>query len=191
METFTLDPRDWLIARIFGRNALLRRSDRIQALVTLIAFVVSLLAIPFAGVAAGVTYGVRDRVYVQQAQQRHTVTATITQTTADDTGITVAQVKWPVSQGERSGQLELADAAEVGDRTTVWVDVRGDLVTPPTPTWQAAGDAFAAALATLLVIAVGVVALVISVRSRLNRARDAQWDRELSCLQGDGGKTIP
>ncbi|SOX54399.1 hypothetical protein MAAFP003_3075 [Mycobacterium ahvazicum] len=191
METFTLDPRHWSVARIFGRNALLRRSDRMEALVTLIAFVVSLMAIPFAGVAAGITYGVRDRVYVQQAHQRHTVTATITQTSNDDSGITLVQAKWPAPQGERTGQLELADAAALGDRTTVWVDMHGDLVTPPTPTWQAVGDAFAAALGTVLVIAVGVAALVISVRSRLHRARDAQWGRELSCLQADGGKTIP
>ncbi|MEZ0351575.1 hypothetical protein [Mycobacterium sp. pR1184] len=191
METFTLDPRCWSIARIVGRNGLLRRSDRVEALVTLIAFVVALLAIPFAGVAAGSTYGVRERVYVQQAHQRHAVTATITQTAVDDSGIAVVQAKWPVPQGERTGQLELADAVEVGDRTTVWVDMHGDLVTAPTPTWQAVGDAFAAALGTLLVIAAGVVALVISVRSRLNHARDAQWDRELNCLQGDGGQTIP
>ncbi len=62
METFTLDPRCWRIARIFGRNPLLPRADRIETLVVLVALVVSLLAIPIAGVVGGVTYGARDRL---------------------------------------------------------------------------------------------------------------------------------
>lgn len=31
MDTFTLDPRCWRIGRIFGRNPLIRRADRIEA----------------------------------------------------------------------------------------------------------------------------------------------------------------
>ncbi len=49
METFTVDPHSWKLARIFGRNALLRCTDRIEALVTVFAMALSLLAIPLAG----------------------------------------------------------------------------------------------------------------------------------------------
>ncbi len=191
METFTLDPRYWWIARIFGRNPLLRPTDRIEALVMLVAFAVSLLAIPFAGVAGGVTYGIRDRLYVQEAHERHAVLATVTETAADDSGITVVQAKWPVADGGRTGALELVHAVKVGDRTEIWVDTNGDPVARPAPTWQAVGDAFAAAMATLLVMGIGVTSLVVSARSRVYRARNAQWDREISCLREDGGRTIP
>ncbi|BBY20244.1 Rv1733c family protein [Mycobacterium stomatepiae] len=191
METVMLDPRCWRIARIVGRNPLLRRTDRIEALVTVIAFAVSVLAIPLAGVAAGVTYGVRNQVYVQEAHERHAVMATVTGATADGSGITVVQAKWPALHGERRGSVEVAHAAKVGDHTTIWVDKGGDPVAPPTSTWQAVGDAFVTALAILLLIGIAVASLAISVRSRLDRARDAQWDHELNCLQEDGGRAIP
>jgi hypothetical protein len=50
METFTFDPRGWRIACIFGRNPLLRRADRIEAVVMLVALVASIVAIPVVGV---------------------------------------------------------------------------------------------------------------------------------------------
>ncbi|WP_374022549.1 hypothetical protein [Mycobacterium sp. HNNTM2301] len=37
MDTFTFNPRRWRLARVFDRNPLLRRSDRIEALVVLVA----------------------------------------------------------------------------------------------------------------------------------------------------------
>ena len=49
-----IDPRCWRIGRIFGRNPLLRRADRIEALVMLVALVASLIAIPVAGVVGAV-----------------------------------------------------------------------------------------------------------------------------------------
>jgi hypothetical protein len=195
METFTLDPRCWGIARIFGRNPLLRRADRIEALVMLVALIVSLLAIPVSGVAAAITYGARDRLYAQEARGRHAVIATVSDTGIGGSGTTavsgtyVVQARWPVAAGERTGSLELTTAAKVGDRTEIWVDKDGNPVAPPTPTWQAVGDAVATAEATLLLVGIGMTSLVAGVRSRLDRARDAQWGREIRCLQEDGGRT--
>jgi hypothetical protein len=189
METFTLDPRCWRIGWIFGRNPLLRRTDRIEALIMLVALVVSLLAIPVAGVAAAMTYGARDRLYAQEARERRAVMATVTDTGNDGSGITVVQARWPVAAGERLGSLELTTAAEVGDRIGIWIDKDGNPVAPPTPTWQAVGDAVATAEATLLIVGVAMTSLVAGVRSRLDRARDTQWERDIRCLQEDGGRT--
>jgi|GEM_PF-4775931 len=85
METFTLDPRCWWIGRIFGRNPLLRRADRIEALVTLIALVVALVGAPIAGVVGMVVYGARDNRYAQEARERHVVMATVTGIDSSDT----------------------------------------------------------------------------------------------------------
>lgn len=49
METFTLDPRCWQIGRVFGLNPLLRRTDRLEALLMLFALGALLVAIPVAG----------------------------------------------------------------------------------------------------------------------------------------------
>ena len=189
METFTLDPTCWGLAHIFGRNPLLRRADRIEALVMLVALVVSLVAIPFAGVAGGITYSVRDRLYAEEARERHAVVATVIGTGTDGTGMSVVQARWEATAGVRIRFLELAHAAKVGDRTEIWVDKDEDPVAPPTPTWRAVGDAFATAMATLLLVGIAMTSLVTSVRSRLDAARDAKWEREIRCLQEGGGRT--
>jgi hypothetical protein len=189
MDTFTLDPRCWRIGRIFGRNPLLRRADRIEALVMLVAFVVSLVAIPVAGVAAIVVYDVRDSRYAQEAHERHTVVATVLETQSEGAGSTVVQARWPIAAGERTGPLQLTTDAKVGDRIGIWVDNDGNPVAAPTPTWHAVGDVYGTALAILLFVGVTTTSLVSGLRSRLDRARDAQWERELRCLEEDGGRT--
>ena len=189
METFTLDPRCWGIARIFGRNPLLRRADRIEALVMVVALIVSLIAIPVAVAAAAVVYGARDSRYTREAHERHTVVATVSETGIDGSDATVVQARWPVAAGGRTGPVQLITGANVGNRTEIWVDKDGNPVGRPTPTQQALVDAVATAEATLLIVGVAMTSLVVGVRSRLDRARDAQWEREISCLQEDGGRT--
>jgi hypothetical protein len=189
METYVLDPRCWRIGRIFCRNPLLRRTDRIEALVTLVALIVSLIAIPVAGVAAAVVYGARNSQYTQEEHQRHAVTATITDAGTGRSTATVVQARWPVAAGERTGALELITAGKAGDRIKLWVDKNGNPVAAPTPPWRAVSDGVATALAILLSVGLWLTFLVTSARSRLDRARDAQWEREIRCLQEDGGRT--
>jgi hypothetical protein len=192
METFTLDPRSWLIGRVFGRNPLLRRTDRIEALTTLVVLAVSLIAIPVAGVVGDEVYGARYHVYAQEAGARHTVMATVTDTSPTlgaDSGTIVVQARWPVAAGERAGTFEHRAPVKLGDRIEMWVDKDGNPVRPPTPTWHAVGDAVGTAMAVLLILAVAMASLVTGVHSRLDRVRDAEWEREIRCLQEDGGRT--
>ncbi len=192
METFTLDPRRWQIGRVFGRNPLLRRTDRIEALLVLFALVALVVAIPVAGVVGAAVHGARDRLYVQEAHARHTVTATVVDANAatdQGSGPVVVQARWPVAAGERTGSFEHATPVKAGERIEIWVDTDGNLATAPTPASHAVCDAVAATMATLLVVGFAMTALVGTVRSRLDRARDAQWEREIRCLQEDGGQT--
>ena len=189
METFTIDPRRWRIGRTFGRNPLLRSADRLEALVMLVALVASLAAIPVAGVAGAVVYGARDSRYAREAYERHAVMATVTDTGIAGSGKTVVHARWPVAAGEHSGSLDLATTAKAGERIEIWLDKDGNPVAPPTPTWHAAGDAVGTTAAILLLVAIGMTAFVTGVCSRLDRARDAQWERELRCLLEDGGRT--
>ena len=41
MQTFTLLPQRWWVVRVFGRNPLVRLSDRVGVLLVLLALVVS------------------------------------------------------------------------------------------------------------------------------------------------------
>jgi len=187
METFTLDPRCWWTARILGRNPLIRRTDRIEALVMLIVFVVSLLAVPVAGVAGALTYHARDRLYAQEALERHRVTAVVTEAVTEDWGMTVVQANWPVGKGERVGTLELTDPAKAGDHVEVWLDRQGNQSLPPTARWSAVAEAFCTTILVLLAAAVTLVALAVAIRSRLDRARDAAWEHDIECLAIYGG----
>jgi hypothetical protein len=191
MDTFTLDPRCWCIGRIFGRNPLLRRTDRIEALVMLVALVVSLIAIPVAAAAGIAVYDMRDSRFTQEGRDRHTVVATVLETEPETerAGSTVVQARWPVTAAERTGPLQLTTQAKVGDRIEVWVDREGNPVAPPTPTWHAVGDAYGATMAILMFVGVTITSFVTGVRSRLDRERDGQWERELRCLEEGGGRT--
>ncbi|MCV7099032.1 Rv1733c family protein [Mycobacterium palustre] len=189
MDTFTLDPRCWRIGHIFGRNPLIRRADRIEALVRLAALVVSLLAIPAAGVVAAAVYSASESRYAQEAHERHTVPATVIDKQIEGSSMTVGDVRWPVAAGLHTGPAELTAAVNVGDRVQIWVDGDGNQVEPPTPTWHAVCDASGAALAMLLCVGVGITSVLSGVLLRLDRARDADWEHQLRCLEEDGGRT--
>ncbi|BBA88989.1 transmembrane protein [Mycobacterium pseudoshottsii JCM 15466] len=190
METFKLDPRDWWIARIAGRNPLLRRADRVEALVVLIVLAASLVAIPVAAVLGAVVFNARADQYAEQAQVRHPVTAEVTGTTRNpNTEAVVVQVRWPGAAAQHSGSLQRTSPVKAGQRIQVWVDRDDNLVRPPTPTWHAAVDAVGVTMVILLSMCVVLAALVAAVRTQLDRVRDAQWDRELGCLQDDDGRT--
>ncbi|OBH50944.1 hypothetical protein A5682_22045 [Mycobacterium mantenii] len=189
MEQFMLDPRCWRVARIFGRNPLLRRVDRIEAMVAMLAIVVSLVAIPIAGVAGTAVYGSRHSQYVQEANQRHAVVATITATGKDRVNAAAVQASWPVVGGDRSGPILVASGAKVGQHIRIWIDENGNPADPPTPVWQAFTVALATGLAIVLATALASAALATGIRARLDRARDVRWEREIRHFQENGGRT--
>lgn len=189
METFTLDPRRWRIARIFGHNPLLRRSDRIEAAVVVLALVAALVAVPVAGVVGAVVYGARAHLYLQESYERHLVTGTVADARRADPGTTVVQARWPATVGERTGTLRLSTPVKPGESIDFWVDIDGNPSPPPTPAWHAVADGAATAATVSLLVGVGLTSLVAAARSRLDRARDAQWEREIRCLADDGGRT--
>lgn len=190
METFTWDPRRWLIARVLGRNPLLRTADRIEALVVLVALAAALVAVPVAGVVGAATYGARERSYAQEARERHPVRAQVVDAHPGELGATVAQVRWVATGGEqRSGALRLADPVGPGAAVDIWVDKAGNPTGPPTPPWHAVGAAAGTMVLTLLSASGAVALLLAAVVYRLDRIREARWDRDLRVLVDDGGRT--
>jgi hypothetical protein len=189
MDTFTMDPRRWRVGRVVARNPLLRRSDRVEALVGLIAVLATLIAIPIAVVAGAIAYDARAQLYAHEAHDRRLVTGTVTDARHQDMDSTVAQAWWPNDGGGRTGTLYLTSPVNAGDSIKLWVDRDGKPTSPPNPAWHAVGDAVGAAGLVVLIAGLGAASLVVAVRSRLDRGRDAQWDRDLRCLVDDGGRT--
>lgn len=195
METFTLDPHRWWLARLLGRNPLLRTADRIEVLVIVCAVMVSLLAIPVAGAVGTATYDAHHRLYAREAQTRHLVTGTVTDTSVTDTGgvdppatrtVTV-EPTWPSGNAYRAGRIERTDPVEIGDRVQIWVDDTGNLTRPPTPMSRAGNEAILLGYAMWYGATLAAASLVMFVQNRLDRVRDAEWDREIESLADNGG----
>ena len=192
IDTFTVRlPRRLIVLRLAGRDALVRTTDRIEALVLVLAVVVSLLAIPIAAAVGTAVYDVRSRLYAEHAVTRHTVAATVTDAPAfqnvSRSGRTTVSARWTAAGAEHTGTVEAQSTAKAGDSVEVWVDANGAQVPPPTSTARAAGEAAMGAL----VIWISMTAIATSVftvtRAISDRIRFTGWQRDLDNLVGNGG----
>lgn len=113
MHTFALRRRSWWVARAFGRNRLLRRTDRIEACVIVSAMLLALAATPVCAAAGVAVYGSHARLYAEQAQARHTVAATVIEPSARTTRPTPTALR-----SERCGRLA-SPCAQTGSGQTV------------------------------------------------------------------------
>lgn len=191
MQSFTLDWRRWRIARVVGRNVLLRGSDRIETLLVLVACAVSLLSVAVGGAVGTSVYEVSGRFYAAQAEARHPVDAAVVRASStmdENPGATVnVQATWQVGDVARTGSFEWDGAVKAGDRVTIWVNEDGNRVGRPTPTSQAGFDGVVAGLSIVLLVAGAMTLVVVAGRWTLDRGRYKQWDRELRCFVDDGG----
>ncbi len=190
-------PPEWAL-RLLGRNQLLRMTDRLEVLLVAAAVLVVVSALAGAGVLGTAVNEARTRMYAKQTQARHAETATAiadSTTTIAATGfrsfavnITVP-ARWRVDGVERSGRLTSDRARSVGDSFDVWLDRDGNPVDAPTAVSRAGIDAVGVAVLAWLGVVVAVTVLAVAGRVRLNRVRDAAWEREIAHLvNGDGGR---
>lgn len=191
METFTLGfGRCWVI-RALGRNPLVRMSDRVEALVLVLAFATVLIVTPAAGAISTAFHDSHARRYAEEARIRHPVSATVTgDTTAtirSNRVLVTVPVRWHVDGVEHVGKLDADPATKVGDRLDIWVDRSGNEVGAPAATWRAGSDALFAGVGSWLGLVAGVAGLAAWVCAGLVRRRDMGWDRELKTLVDDGG----
>ncbi|MCV7060686.1 hypothetical protein H7I76_09440 [Mycolicibacterium vaccae] len=190
MDTYILGPPRWRILRALGRNPLVRTSDRIEALVWMLAAMVSMLAIP----AARDRYrGARvDEQPLRRAgSNRHLVPATVIDGVATNepsiakTTITV-DARWFVV-GAIHRHSRRAPTVRTGDQIDVWVDDNGRRVAKPTPVCAAATDAALVALAIWLTVDTAAATLYMVTRWAADRCRAAGWQRDIDILVGHGG----
>jgi hypothetical protein len=185
METFTLDPRRWWIARIVGRNPLLRRADRIEALVIMVAITVSLATLAVAGAVGTAVYDARSRVSAQ-AEPPHMVTATVidTSTVMVQPGLvtTVLRASWPAAGAQATGSFGWDDPVKAGDRIGIWVGSDGKHTRPPPPVSQASIKAVCVAVVFWVGVVLAAAATVAVTRLQLDRVRNAEWESDIRCL---------
>ena len=193
MQTFTVDPRRWWIGRLFGRNPLLRPGDRIEVLAIVLAFVVSLTAIAVAGAVGAEVHNAERDADAKQLQTHHLMSASITEvssaTNFDGTEMRVVRADWTAGNRSHTDLLQWSDNVKVGDLIQIWVDDGGNHADIPAPA-RPVLDAFAIAGSIVLLVGVSLTSMLALLHWRLQRVRDAQWDREIRSLanDGDGGQ---
>lgn len=191
MDTFTLRwPRWLLLLRLFGRSPLVRKSDRIEALVFVLAVMVSLLAAPVAAAVGTAVHDSRRHVYAEQAQTHHTVTATVTDGTAahqiSRTNTITVQARWSAAGSEHTGAVEVPSSIQTGDLVEIWVDHTGSQV-DTLSTSRAAVDAVTAALVIWASVVAVAATVFAGIRTLFDRIRFTGWQQELDNVVGHGG----
>jgi|KBSMisStandDraft_5_1062788.scaffolds.fasta_scaffold72745_3 hypothetical protein len=192
MRKFVLRRRKRWVARAFGRNLLLRWTDRVEACVILAAMLLALGVCAVSVAQGGAVYRSHAQLYAAQARMRHMVTATVAATGnpphEPHTTTSVVLATWPwAADGARGGELHIERAEWVttdrtvndGDEIHLWLNDVGRQVDPPTPLTQAAVDAIGAGAGIGGCAILGLIAGIALVRSRLDRIRRAQLEREI------------
>ncbi|OBK25835.1 hypothetical protein A5634_25880 [Mycobacterium asiaticum] len=182
METFSLNPPRWL-STLFGRNALIRRSDRIEALALALAVVVVLLAIPVAGAAGTMIYDSRSLAHAERAQSLTTVTATVVDAPARS-DLTRVHARWVAGGTEHTEVIRAASAPKPGESVEVVVNQDGTYAGPPRV--SPAREAAFMALAIWLNVAVVAGLAFVGVRKLVDRSRNADWHPELVHVASKG-----
>jgi hypothetical protein len=173
-----------------------RASDRLELLIVAVGILVVVLAAACAGALGTAVHDARSRVYIAQAQTRHTVVAeAINDSTivlgADDNATRTVDARWQVDGAEHTGTIALDRTVKTGDPLRIWVDRNGNRVDAPTPTSQAGVDAVLVAYLVWQSVVLAAAALIWWGRSHLDRLRDSAWERDIRVLIHDNGGRTP
>ncbi|WP_068187509.1 hypothetical protein [Mycobacterium sp. UM_CSW] len=188
METLEVPARmPPLLVRLFGRNPLVRSTDRVEALLLVFAFVVSIIALPVAAAVGTAVHDSRSRVYAAQAQTHQKATATITGDPRADRNLSsptvTAPARWVVAGDEHAGLVVVDRATKPGERVDIWVDEQGLPVGKPV--FSAKDEAVATGTAIWFGVVIGAAVLFGMARIFLDRKRHAGWQRDFDRMVGD------
>ena len=191
VDTFTLDWGRRCIARLLGRNQLVRPGDRWEMLAVALVVSALLLAIPVVAALGTAIKESRSHAYADQATTRQQTSGTAL---ADarlhvrgDSQTFDVETRWSAGDGVHVGTVAVPDMVRVGDHVDVWIDRNGNHVGAPSPPGQAAAEAVGWAVLSWMALAGVSTAGLFILHRALNRARYAAWDRELIALAGNGG----
>lgn len=145
IDTYTVRLPRWpILLRLWGRDPLVRTTDRVEALVLVLAVVVSLLSAPIAAAVGTAVHDSSRHLYAEQAHTRHTVAATVTDVPASQQALRISTItvtaRWSAAGAEHNGAVKTKPATKTVDPIEIWVDNDGAKVPhqprPPAPPWR-------------------------------------------------------
>jgi hypothetical protein len=193
MDNYTWSPVAQVWPRYFmcfSRSPLVRRSDRLEASVKLMALIVALLLIAPAAAFGTSVHDQERQVAARQSAEWHTVDAT-----AADNSLVISRfgaagfrthVHWRAGGSDHNAWFVGPKNLRVGDQTSVWVNSRGDYVGSPLTRDQVSAAAFGAAALFWLSLTGSLYAMVQTLRWWLDHKRYGMWAAEWRELDRDG-----
>ncbi|AMO63128.1 transmembrane protein [Mycolicibacterium phlei] len=184
--------RRWLTV-LAGRNPLVRRSDRWEAVSHIALTVTAVLLLSVAGAIGTAVYDGKSSDYAAERASRHQVAATIvdepTSTSERNRLVFRAPVVWQHNGVAHTGTVEVAPSARSDDPVDIWVNDEGQPTLPPKPEWAASVDATMAGIGSWVGMVAGLAGLAGLIHTALARQRSRAWERELAYLvDGYGGR---
>jgi hypothetical protein len=169
-----------------GRNELLRFSDRIESVATILAALLMVVAIP---VAAAFGTVVRDETATAVAAYAASLHQTEAIVERDGTpavsllsrGEFSTPLRWNAGGHVHSTTVAWPALVHAGDHVALWVDASGERRAAPAED-RASQDAITLAIMLWMAVAALSAGALGLLRWRLNVGRLARWDRELETL---------
>jgi hypothetical protein len=183
--------RCWM-ARALSGNRLVRRVDRLEAAVALLAVIFAAIAIPFAVDFGHTAYATRAHRYAAEAAMKHPIDAiAMTDSVSGDRppSSSSVHVQWFADNETRDKVIRVPRSVTAGDHVRIWVNDEGDATSAPRTRTDAWVDAVVEAVAEWLALASLCAISVAVLRRLLDRARYRRWDRDFRLLVDvdDGG----
>jgi hypothetical protein len=183
--------RCWM-ARALSGNPLVRRVDRLEAAVALLAIMFAVIAIPFAVDFGHTAYTARAHRYAAEAAMRRPVDAiALSNSVSGDRppSSSSVHVQWFADNETRDKVIRVPQSVAAGDHVRIWVNDKGDATLAPRTRADARVDAIVVAVAEWLALASLCAIAVALLRRLLDRARYRRWDRDFRLLidVDDGG----
>jgi len=182
----------WVLCAL-RRNSLVRRQDRVEAVVRIILLAMLVIAVPaaaFAGRAAGADEAEQILPYTQSLSP---VEATVVEVRSamPSRMPTLTQkvgVEWTEAFQERKEYISTRETVHVGDRLTIWIDEAGKPADPAKQTQRMHNAELSVGLTVWTGTTFFVVAAFAFLRVRLDRRRSAEWDRQWLLLSTGNGR---
>lgn len=174
--------------RLWGANPIVRRVDRVEALVIGLAVIAAVIALPACVWLGGRLLRDHQNIHAD-SRPPHTVAAVaLTKSTAQPgkfANIASVQARWVADSTVRVAVVRVDRPLAAGDRFDMWVDAGGAPTNAPGSPSRAAMEATSLAGGAWMFAAAASAGLSVAASRVAAHRRDAAWDRALVTLVAD------
>jgi hypothetical protein len=189
MQTFTFRLDLW--KRLAMGNPLVRVTDRIEAVATLLVVLVAIVAIPIAGATGTAVHDGLVHTFAAERPHQHEVQAVAVK----DSRLRpqpyerahLTEIRWEYAGSLHTDEIRTGEL-KAGERVTVWVDDVGNRVRKVPTDADAAVQAVIVALTLWVAVVASTSTVWALLRMHLNRLRFEAWEHELDDLADNGGR---